>query len=880
MSSRSLPCTTPVAKYAKIRSVLSMLFMTWPLGLGPIGLLLFALVARCDQLQFDLDAVPFEDADSAQNRYDLMAHDSLLWGPYRSSNYLGIRPRLPQSLLAGLMWFNVDTFKGMEKAKLVYEQFNDMNKANWVLFDPRYGGRQEISDNDFHINITIDFVKSDNGKNWGVKIRTTPFEGYESVKTSFVWYAGLESGMLDENGQQNMKKRGQAMLDLELDVPDMELDGFFKLDNPPNPRGYRGEVSLSGFSKELGMFEMKINDGGNDVKNVHPRTRGLLTPELDAKLTHHISLRVPDKHVWRAPEIFMSLLQDCVKDLLDTFSSEVQKTPPHLALLVRNLHNYEGNLHLVQKTYQGASEFDIVYNELASPSLERITFENIDERINGVLSKFNQKFSSHFALPNASKSEKKMAKEMLSGLLGGLSYFHGNHLVDRVTSIDFEDLPVNEEGDVIHPKLQGVEEGPHELFTLVPSRPFFPRGFYWDEGFHLLPLLKYDTDLALDIVKSWFNLIDDNGWIAREQILGDEARSRVPADYVVQSTSVINPPTLMLAFTYLLDKAAVTSGESPVILDENSGEFDKHDLGLIVLNNPGLLANYTKQIYPHLKLHFESVRRTLQGVFEEFDRGDSKELYRWIGRTSTHSLASGLDDYPRYPTMDSAELNVDLLCWIGVMTRSIKKVAQILQIDDDVQAYSKIENEITDNIARIHWSEEDQVYCDVSVDEQDENAFACYKGYVSIFPLITKFIPPASVDKLEAMVNLVSDPEEMWSNYGIRSISKSSEYYRTGENYWRSAIWMNINYLVVDTLAYYYEASERYALPELLQKIDETYTNLRRNLINNVRKEWERTGFVWELYDDRTGEAKGAKNFLGWSSSVLLLMEMPETLKK
>jgi mannosyl-oligosaccharide glucosidase len=29
---------------------------------------------------------------------------SLLWGPYRPNLYMGIRPRIPDSLIAGLMW--------------------------------------------------------------------------------------------------------------------------------------------------------------------------------------------------------------------------------------------------------------------------------------------------------------------------------------------------------------------------------------------------------------------------------------------------------------------------------------------------------------------------------------------------------------------------------------------------------------------------------------------------------------------------------------------------------------------------------------------------------------------------------------------------------
>ena len=41
----------------------------------------------------------------------------------------------------------------------------------------------------------------------------------------------------------------------------------------------------------------------------------------------------------------------------------------------------------------------------------------------------------------------------------------------------------------------------------------------------LVSLVK--LEISLEILKDWIGLIDEDGWVAREQILGDEARSKV-----------------------------------------------------------------------------------------------------------------------------------------------------------------------------------------------------------------------------------------------------------------------------------------------------------------------------------------------------------------
>ena len=86
----------------------------------------------------------------------------------------------------------------------------------------------------------------------------------------------------------------------------------------------------------------------------------------------------------------------------------------------------------------------------------------------------------------------------------------------------------------------------------------------------------------------------------------------------------------------------------------------------------------------------------------------------------------------------------------------------------------------------------------------------------------------------------------------------------------RSQVRLNINFLTcraLHSLAHSPEAEEG-----VKARAGSIYTKLRSNLISNVIKEYQRTGYIWEQYDDRTGKGKGCKPFTGWSALVVLLM--------
>lgn len=57
------------------------------------------------------------------------------------------------------------------------------------------------------------------------------------------------------------------------------------------------------------------------------------------------------------------------------------------------------------------------------------------------------------------------------------------------------------------------------------------------------------------------------------------------------------------------------------------------------------------------------------------------------------------------------------------------------------------------------------------------------------------------------------------------------------------------------------------------------YNKLRTNLVENVFREWERTGFAWEQYNPETGVGQRTQHFTGWTSLVVKIMTM-EDLKE
>lgn len=768
-------------------------------------------------------------AESSQQPLTSTAsNDSLLWGPYRPNLYFGVRPRIPKSLLTGLMWWNGNEYTGAQNNfRHTCEQHAGMEGYGWEEYDTRKGGRQVIHDSGNKIDLTINFVKipgGQNGGSWAARVSGTLREDAPpNLFTSIIFYAGME-GL-----------------------------GEIAFANKPSPQGIAGTVTLRGNTNDLGDFSIDIEDGPDNTPpfRIHPAWDD---KPLDVTLAQ--SFMAPAEAIWRAKEIAFSAFKPTVDKMVQEYGQE-NMPPPWQAFTLQN-DIQPGNFHMVQKVFVGEFQFDIIFKSSSGPE---VTSEALDTAIASTSKSFKDQFPKIFKpqKPFDEKDHQLCAESMLSNLAGGIGYFYGDSLVDRsyAPEYDEEDEGFWEPAAEARARNQPTPDSPAKLFTSVPSRPFFPRGFLWDEGFHLIPLVDWDADLALQIVESWFDLMDENGWIAREQILGAEARSKVPPEFQVQYPHYANPTTLFLTLELLTQKAQSSS--------LSTAERDD-------------IKSRLSALYPLLQKHYNWYRTTQAGDIKTYDRTaySTKEGYRWRGRTPRHILPSGLDDYPRAQPPHPGELHLDLLSWIGLMSRSLVQISTLLNQKEDKDLYTKHLTAIIRNLDDLHWSETNKIYCDATIDDYDEHTLACHKGYISLFPFMLDLLPH-NHKNIPSILSLIGDPDHLWSPYGIRSLSMSDPLYGTDENYWRSPIWVNINYLILKALhTLATDVSSTGPNQATRAQAAKLYNGLRVNLVENIVKQWKDTGFAWEQYNPETGLGQRTQHFTGWTSLVVVMMRMEE----
>ena len=594
-------------------------------------------------------------------------------------------------------------------------------------------------------------------------------------------------------------------------------------------------VELYGKTKDLGYFKLKFLDPKGKIK-------------LES---YHVSY---EDDIYDAKNVVSRYLQ--------YHESGNKKHDSYLGLSghVKNEELREPNFFIYQVTLELPFEIDVIFESASNEDRKQtLSGDYFKEQIQLHKRKFDEHFQLKFGLKNEefSPEEIDFARAALSNMIGGIGYFYGSSIV---ISKDYK---------------EPIDYWKAGLYSGVPSRSFFPRGFLWDEGFHQLQVQIWDPLITQDVIAHWLDLLNANGWIPREQILGIEARRKVPDEFVIQHAQNANPPTFFLAIESLIENDRKLHGDIS-----------------------SKLRSYLKHIYPRLKIWFNWYNTT--------QLGKEPATYRWHGRDSKSSrelnpktLTSGLDDYPRASHPSDDERHVDLYCWIALASGILADISDV--IGEDGEKYRSTELHLKNNelLNQLHWSEQLQIYADygnhtkytrlqkVRVGNHPESPLKLLRvvtskqgpslkyvnefGYVSLFPFLLKILKPTS-PKLKNMLSDIRNPDKLWTDYGLRSLSKTASMYdkyntEHDKPYWRGPIWMNMNFLAVKSLFYYAKQEGPYK-----DEFAKVYKELRHNLVSNVYNQYKTTGYIWEQYNDKTGEGQGCYPFTGWSALVTMIM--------
>lgn len=652
------------------------------------------------------------------------------------------------------------------------------------------------------------------------------------------------------------------------------------------------EVVLTGECPGSGVFTFIVNDGSINKKPQYNKEMQKLNNLPDLSRTHYLGFRIEEADsLWQVEEAVKQSLQHTYAPLFQQFMKvreEIEKSGMH-PLLIPTLQNQlekNSNVFVFQKIFQPPFDLDVLFVAHAATSTRQLSGPRLMKMINSFLGSkltnfidgkkkdFDKTFDEVFQSASWQPKQTEVAKAAFSNLIGGMGYFHGSSYIKNGENV--------------------LASPPGSLFTAVPSRPFFPRGFLWDEGFHQLILSEWDWRISLESLLDWTNLMLPNGWIPREQILGSEAVSRVPTEFVFQNPDHANPPSLFLLIDKLVTLATSSSSTatqaSTVIRDDESqaavdGELLSHDKPVKEHHQQQQQQQQQKRKRGSFPEPLSSTvgeatlrRFFVEGeVFEKISRwynwlkstqtSTVPFTFQWKGRTENHTFTSGLDDYPRARFPSDSEAHLDLQCWMIICARTLAKVAQFIGADS--YPFESDMQEISRRL-ELFWDVERELYSDISslnIYASSETVFSPHIGYVSLFPLISRSISSNS-PRLGKLLEVLSDKKKLWSKFGLRSLAADDPLFGAGENYWRGPIWININYLVLSALHSHY-AKEEGPYRERAQKL---YSSLRTNLINNMVREYHDSGFIWEQYVPSSGKGKGTRPFTGWSALIVNIL--------
>jgi mannosyl-oligosaccharide glucosidase len=267
-----------------------------------------------------------------------------------------------------------------------------------------------------------------------------------------------------------------------------------------------------------------------------------------------------------------------------------------------------------------------------------------------------------------------------------------------------------------------------------------------------------------------------------------------------------------------------------------------------------------------------------QSIDESEDYGLSRRAsFKWksFSDISNDGIPQSLlDDYPRGKGDPSApKMNLDLHCWIAIFVNEMALLSKHLGKKQEFDEYMKIYKHMTMSINQDFFDMKHSLFMDIQeittkprtrdyygTPNRQQTIYSPHIGYANVMPLIGGLYSEVT-QGYKNTLKLIGDRRELFSEFGIRSLSRADELY--DENYgFRGAVRLEFNFLILKSLRLYYFDYD----PDSR----ELYLELRQKIIEIVFREWKIHRLIFEKYNSETGEGSG--NHLSGLQPIVLMI--------
>ena len=187
---------------------------------------------------------------------------------------------------------------------------------------------------------------------------------------------------------------------------------------------------------------------------------------------------------------------------------------------------------------------------------------------------------------------------------------------------------------------------------------------------------------------------------------------------------------------------------------------------------------------------------------------------------------SGLDNSPRFDFEQEMDA-IDFSVYLCNDAKYLSFIYEALGNVEKAQYFKSVHESVKEKINALMWSEEDGLYYDRMFD----GTLTRVATPASFLPMFAGICPQERADK---MVKVLLDENRFWTALPVPTMPKDSPFYE--KDMWRGCSWLNLNYFIILGL-------RKYGYIDVANE-------LREKTLNTVLKWYQKTGNVFEFYDE------------------------------